>query len=286
MGGQKTAVLQSGHVQVATPRCTSKRRAEVRWRALMRSLNSILRFSLGFVIVAVGSVLTVAAALPLIPWRTARIRLCNFYGHTVGRAVIACAGADPVVRNRERLNASMPAIYVANHTSTLDAFIAIWLCPYGGCGVFKKEIAWIPFFGQLLLLSGHLMLDRSNTGRAVDALKDVAVLVKAKRLGIWIMPEGTRSKDGRLRPFKKGFVHLAIATGLPVVPVVVHGAHRNWPLGLLNLQPMQVKIDVLPAIDTRTWTEEKAGDHAESVYEALKTALNDDQKPLSLPIAA
>jgi 1-acyl-sn-glycerol-3-phosphate acyltransferase len=193
-----------------------------------------------------------------------------------------------VVKNRERINASMPAIYVANHTSTLDAFIAIWLCPYGACGVFKKEAAWIPFFGQLLLLSGHLLLDRQNSGSAVETLKDIAVLMKARRLGVWIKPEGTRSKDGRLRPLKKGFVHLAIATGLPVVPVVIHGAHRNWPLGPLNFQPMTLEIDVLPPIDTSTWKEATAGDHAVQVFEVLRAALKEDQQPLAqpLPIAA
>jgi len=252
----------------------------------MRSFVSILRFSCGFSIVAVGSVIAFLLALPLIPFRTARIKLCNFYGHVVGRAVLFCAGATPVVRNRERIVASMPAIYVANHTSTLDAFISIWLCPYGACGVFKKEAAYIPFFGQLLLLSGHLMLDRQNSGRAIDTLKNVATLMKAKRLGVWIMPEGTRSKDGRLRDFKKGFVHLAIATGIPVVPVVIHGAHRNWPLGPLNFTPMTLEIDVLPAIDTSKWTEATAGDHAAYVHQVLQAGLKEDQRPAAMALAA
>lgn len=252
----------------------------------MRSFISILRFSLGFSIVAVGSAVTFTLAIPLIPWRVGRIKLCNFYGHVVGRAVIFCAGATPVVHHRERIVASMPAIYVANHTSTLDAFISIWLCPYGACGVFKKEAAWIPFFGQLLLLSGHLLLDRQNTGNAVATLKNIATLMKAKRLGVWIMPEGTRSKDGRIRAFKKGFVHLAIAAGIPVVPVAIHGAHRNWPLGPLNFQPMTLEIDILPAIDTTAWKEETAADHAAFVHEVLKAALKEDQQPISIALAA
>lgn len=228
---------------------------------------------------AVGSVITFIVALPFIPWRTIRIRICNFYGHVVGRIVLACAGVTPLVRNRERIVGSMPAIFVANHTSTLDAFISIWLCPYGACGVFKKEVAWIPFFGQLLMLSGHLMLDRQNTGSAVGTLKKTAVLMKSRRLGVWMMPEGTRSKDGRLKAFKKGFVHLAIASGLPVVPVVIHGAHRNWPLGPLNFEPMTLEIDILPAIDTRSWTEANAAVHAAETFEVMAAALKEDQRP-------
>lgn len=249
-------------------------------------LVSWTRFAAGFLLVAVGSVVTIALALPLIPWRVARIKLCNFYGHVVGRGVLWCAGARPVVSHPERLQGSMPAIYVSNHTSTLDAFLSIWLCPYGGCGVFKKEIAYIPFFGQLLVLSGHLRLNRANTGSAVETLKDTATLMRKKRLGIWIMPEGTRSKDGRLLPFKKGFVHLAIASGVPVVPVVLHGAHRNWPLGPLRFTPMELKIDVLPPIDTSKWKEETAAEHAAHVHDVLAAALGEDQKPLALPRAA
>jgi 1-acyl-sn-glycerol-3-phosphate acyltransferase len=246
----------------------------------MPKFTTLIRFLAGFACVAVGAVGIIVIAIPLIPFRSLRIRLCNFYGHTVGRAVMACAGASPVVRHRERLEAAMPAIYVANHTSTLDAFVSIWLCPYGGCGVLKKEILWIPFFGQLLLLSGHIAIDRKNKASAVEALNGVAALVKSKKLGIWIMPEGTRSKDGRLQPFKKGFVHLAIATGLPVVPVAYHGANRIWPLGPLAFNPGAFEIDVLPAIDTRGWKEETAAMHAEQVHDALAAALGPAQKPL------
>ncbi len=252
----------------------------------MRSIISHLRFLAGFSIVAVGSVIAFVAALPFIPWRRARIRICNLYGHIVGRAVLFCAGATPVVKNRERIVASMPAIFVCNHTSTLDAFLSIWLCPYDACGVFKREVLLIPFFGQLLALSGHLTLNRKNTGSAVETLKDMAVLMKEKRLGIWIMPEGTRSKDGRLLPFKKGFVHLAIASGLPVVPVAIHGAHRNWPLGPLRFTPMTLEIDILPAIDTRGWTEANAAEHAAEVHAVMKAALREDQRPAGLALAA
>jgi 1-acyl-sn-glycerol-3-phosphate acyltransferase len=190
------------------------------------------------------------------------------------------AGASPIIRHGERLDAAMPAIFVANHTSTLDAFISIWLCPYGGCGVFKKEIARIPFFGQLLLLSGHLMLDRQNHGAAVDALKETAILVREKRLGIWIMAEGTRSRDGRLGRLKTGFVHLAIATGLPVVPVAIHRAHSIWPLGPLDFHPGSLEIDVLPAVSTGGWREETSAHHAEEIRALLAGALGPDQKPL------
>ncbi len=248
-------------------------------------ITSILRFGFGFLVVAFFAVLFFPIALVLLPWRVARIKLCNLYGKITGRTICWITGAKPIVHGREILTAQ-PAIFVANHTSTLDAFIGTWLCPYGGCGVFKKEIARIPAFGQLLMLSGHLMIDRQNQRKAVDTLRDIAQFVKGRGLSIWIMPEGTRSKDGRLLPFKKGFVHLAVATGLPVVPVVLHGAHKNWEKHTIRFHPMDVHVDVLPAIDTKGWTEENAADHAQYVHDMIVKVLKDDQKPLAVTAPA
>lgn len=208
----------------------------------------------------------------LLPSRVLRIKLTNVLGHITGSAIARIAGATPEIKNRERIEDTFPAIYVMNHTSTLDLFLAIWLCPVGGCGVTKKELAKIPFLGQLYKLSGHLMLDRADKAQAVGALTEVAQLMKKENLGLWILPEGTRSHDGVLKPFKTGFVHLAIATKLPVVPVVVHGANRIWPKKG-GLFAGKLPIEVLPPIDTTSWTAENSKDHAQSVHDAMARAL-------------
>jgi 1-acyl-sn-glycerol-3-phosphate acyltransferase len=246
----------------------------------MRYVPTPLRILLGLLLFVLLSALTALVALPLLPWRVLRIKLCNLYGKLIGRSILFLAAVRPVVPDRARLTRSMPAIYIANHAATLDLFASIWLCPFGGCGVMKKEMTRIPIFGQLALLSGHLLLDRGNKKKAVAALDDIAALVKAKGLGIWIMPEGTRSPDGRLLPFKRGFVHLALATGLPVVPVLFHGAHKNWAKGSWSFKPMTLDIEVLEPIDTSAWSEETAGDHADFVHDLVASRLRDDQKPL------
>lgn len=246
----------------------------------MARLISTLRLVIGFLWVALTVIPWFAVGLLLLPWRHLRIKLCNYYGKLVGYTVTRIAGVRPIVHHKERLNGSFPAIYVANHTSTQDAFLSIWLCPVGGCGVVKKETLRIPFFGQLYWLSGHLWLDRADRGQAIGAMREAAEVVRRYKLGIWIMPEGTRSRDGRLLPFKKGFVHMAIATGLPVVPVVMHGIHHNWEKGTYTLRPITAEIEVLPPIDTSTWTAENAQAHAEQVHAVFAAALRDEQKPL------
>lgn len=247
----------------------------------MSKVVSILRFIVGFTVMVVMTLIVMVAVIVLLPWRVGRIYVCNWWGHVVGRTIVFLAGVTPVVRGWDRLKGSMPAVFVMNHASTLDAFSGIWMCPYGGCGVFKKEIVKVPFYGQLAWMSGHLLIDRSNTGKAVETLKDMAVFMNKHRLGIWIFPEGTRSRDGRLLPFKKGFVHMAIATGFPVVPVVVHGAHKNWEKGsMLEFKPMTLEVDVLPPIDTKGWKEETAAEHAQQVHDAFVATLKEDQRPL------
>jgi lysophosphatidate acyltransferase len=247
----------------------------------LNKLMSMLRLTVGFAFVSVTAILTCLIAIPLLPSRPMRIKLCNYYGKFVGYVVVRLAAVTPEVNHRERLNQSFPAIYIANHTSTLDAFLSIWLCPIGGCGVMKKEILKIPFFNLLYLLSGHLLLDRAKPQEAVSMLTGLAEVVKRHRLAIWIMPEGTRSRDGRLLPFKKGFVHLAIATGLPVVPVVFHGANKNWQKGTLRFRKMNLTIDVLEPVDTSGWTAENAEAHAASVHDLVAAALGEEQRPLA-----
>jgi len=179
----------------------------------MSRFVSLIRFILGFIVIMVLTTIVMAVCVVLLPFRLARIYVCNWWGHTVGRSIVFLAGVTPKVNGWDRLEGSMPAIFVMNHASTLDAFSGIWMAPYGACGVFKKEIVKVPFYGQLAWISGHLLLDRNNTGKAVETLKNMATFMQKNRLGIWIFPEGTRARDGRLQPFKKGFVHIAIATG-------------------------------------------------------------------------
>ena len=121
-------------------------------------------------------------------------------------------------------------------------FLGMWLCPYGGVGIAKQEITRIPVFGLAYKLSGHLLLDRGNKERAIASMDLLVKVVKKHDLSIWLWPEGTRSRQGELLPFKKGFVHLAIATGLPIVPIVTHNAPRVWPVGTFRFSPGEVQV--------------------------------------------
>jgi len=247
---------------------------------LLDRLLSPLRLAVGFTFTAATSAATIPLALALLPSRQARIKLCNYYGKLVGRALISISGIKPIVRNRERIERAFPAIYVSNHASVADVFFAIWLCPVGGCGIAKKEIGNIPFFGWLYRLSGHLLIDRGDRQSAIAGLTSTAEVVKKHNLSVWMWPEGTRSKDGRLLPIKKGLGHLAIATGLPIVPIVLHNTHKNWRKNEMFLRPTTVEVDILEPIRTDHWRTETLDDNLTEVHKAFADALNPAQKPV------
>jgi 1-acyl-sn-glycerol-3-phosphate acyltransferase len=231
------------------------------------------RFALGGIFMVAVSLVFFLMMLFLMPWRVLRLKVCNVYGKLVGHAITALTGAPLIFRHRERLNGSHPAIYVSNHTSTLDIWLGMWLCPFGGAGLAKKEIVKVPGLGQLYVLSGHPLIDRSNRERAIATMNDVAEFMNKNRLSLWIWPEGTRSKTGELGPFKKGFVHAAIATGLPVVPVVVYGAAKVWPRKGLRLTTHPLHIETLPAVDTSDWSAETLDAHVEALRQIFLDAL-------------
>ena len=236
-------------------------------------LSFLIRFSIGFVWLGFWSLTCMCLMILALPFRTLRVRIGNFCGKMIGPVVSWLIGAKIINPDSEKLNSSKPAIFVSNHASALDVFIGMALCPYGGCGVGKKEILKIPFFGLAYWLAGHLLIDRGNNAKAVASMKKLSDFVKAKGLSIWIWPEGTRSLDGKLIPFKKGFVHLALATGLPVVPVIVHGAHKVWPAKTMQFYPGEVKVEVLDPIKTDDWNRETVDKHVEEVKDLMAKAL-------------
>ncbi|MEW5847553.1 MAG: lysophospholipid acyltransferase family protein [Myxococcota bacterium] len=248
----------------------------------MARLSSFVRMVIGLAYLALLVAAFMAVCVVLLPSRTARIKVCNLFGHVTGRILLWLCGARVTENVPALMKAHKPALYLSNHSSILDIFIAIWSCPVGTCGVAKKEIVKYPFFGQLYWISGHLRLDRSNHQSAVTALNETAEMVRRNKLGVWMWPEGTRSKDGRLLPLKRGFAHLAMVTRLPIVPVVVKGAHKGWEKNTLLIQPTNVEISVLDPISTEDWTAENLDEKVAMVQRIFNDAMPEDQKMIPL----
>lgn len=218
--------------------------------------------------------------LLLLPWRRLRVIVAAWYGRTISWGSFKIFGITPVYEHLERLADNAPCIVIANHSSNIDPFLAIWHNPIGGVGVAKRQIVWIPVFGQMYILSGHLLLHREDPARAVSALAETADMMRRHQMGICMWPEGTMPPDGRLLPFKKGVVHLALATRLPIVPVVVHDAHLRWPARTLDIRPGPLRVEVLEPVDTTGWTRERTDEHLAALHALFVEALAPHQRPL------
>lgn len=249
--------------------------------APMSAVETWARLLLGLSWVGICSVLFVFVLFLFLPSRPMRIRVGNVYGSIAGGGACWLTGSRFVIKGEEHADPKRPTLYLCNHASILDVFLGIWMSRDGTCGVAKKEIVYYPFLGQFFWLAGHLTIDRSNNAKAVDALQKLVDFVLKNRLSIYIWPEGTRGKDGRLQPFKRGAFHMALASKLPIVPIVLRGTHRAWPNRSFRLNRTTVEAEFLPPIETAHWTRENLDQHIQEIHDVYKRALPEDQQPLA-----
>jgi len=134
-----------------------------------------------------------------------------------------------------------PAIFAANHESALDILAVVQAIPRGIRFVAKRELFRIPVFGWYLRLGGHVEVDRRDHARAVASLGAAAGRVRAGTT-LAVFPEGTRSRDGRVQPFKQGPFVIAVEAGVPVVPVAVTGAAEVNPKGRIAVRPGTIRV--------------------------------------------
>ncbi|MCW2857156.1 MAG: family hydrolase [Marmoricola sp.] len=186
---------------------------------------------------------------------------------------LALAGIDvKVISGDEHLWANRPCVFVFNHQSKIDPIVAMKLLRTGWTGVTKKEVRNIPGFGQLFQIAGVAFIDRSNTAAAIQALQP-AVDKLRNGVSLAIAPEGTRSPTPKLGPFKKGAFHIAMQAGVPIVPVVLHGAGEVMWRGAQTMRPGTIEVVVLPPIPTDDWSVETINDHVDDVRQQFVKTL-------------
>lgn len=242
-------------------------------RAPHGALSTWLRFGAGFALLGVLASGLLVGLLLLLPWRHLRLRAGGVFANFLGPKLLWILGVDLVVEGRERIEAARPAVFLINHTSALDTAISMAIWPKMACGIGKREVIWIPFFGAAYALTGNLLIDRKDRTSAIAAIDGLVTIVNRYGLSPWISPEGTRSLDGELAAFKKGFVHIAMATNLPVVPVAIHGAHGLWPARTFRITPGTVRVQILDPIPTTDWSKDTLDEHVAEVRGALAEAL-------------
>ncbi|MEX2528357.1 MAG: lysophospholipid acyltransferase family protein [Gemmatimonadota bacterium] len=137
-----------------------------------------------------------------------------------------------------------PWILVANHESWYDVWALATHLPLHYRFVAKEELSRVPLFGYAWVRCGHVSINRGDRGSAVASLEEALKRVRDDRIAMILFPEGTRSPDGNLLPFKKGAFVLALQSGIPIVPVGVQGGRQILPKGSFRVRSGEMVIRV------------------------------------------
>jgi 1-acyl-sn-glycerol-3-phosphate acyltransferase len=166
------------------------------------------------------------------------------------------AGAPVEVARLPALPAG-PLIFASNHESALDIWVVFKVLPRNFRFIAKQELFRLPVFGWYLRLGGHIPVDRGNQARALHSLRRAGAAVRGGT-SLVVFPEGTRSRDGRIQPFKKGPFVVAMEAGVPVVPVAISGSGRVTPKDAIAVVPGTIRVTIGDPVDPRAFPDKEA----------------------------
>ncbi len=194
----------------------------------------------------VFALLGVPAALIGIPWSALSGSFDTMYRWGMGtmRLGVRVAGIRVRVVGLEHVPAA-PCIVMSNHVSNLDPPVLLPAIPGKSSVMLKQSLMRIPLLGTAMRMGKFVPVARGHSRE--DAVRSVAAAAEALRAGLHLMvfPEGTRSPDGRLLPFRKGAFFLATETGAPIVPVVIRGTAAMMKRGSLRITPGEATVEFL-----------------------------------------
>jgi 1-acyl-sn-glycerol-3-phosphate acyltransferase len=235
----------------------------------------MLRTILAVTVLAVFAVV-IGLPLLLLAWITRRIG--PFYPATaVGlRLALGIAGVRIGMEGEENIP-SGACLFMANHTSAVDPVAVFVAIPRRIAFLAKKEIFRMPLIGWAMRLAGFIPVDRSSR-EAAAASADVATEQLRAGASMVIYPEGTRSPDGKLLPFKRGGFLMAIRGGRPVVPMTITGAERVLPKGEMWIRPGEMRLRFHPAIDVSGYEEADRERLLQRVREVIASGLTEQRR--------
>lgn len=203
-----------------------------------------------------------------------RRRGVNFFTSNFSQLLLATSGVHLNVVGKENLTAQRPAVFIFNHRNQVDPVIAGALVRDNWVGVGKKELQNDPIMGTLGKVLDGVFIDRDDPASAVETLHTVEERAK-NGLSIVIAPEGTRLDTTEVGPFKKGPFRIAMAAGIPIVPIVIRNAEIVASRNSTTINPGTVNIAVFPPIPVDDWTLDTLPDRIAEVRQLYLDTLKD-----------
>jgi 1-acyl-sn-glycerol-3-phosphate acyltransferase len=182
------------------------------------------------------------------------------------------------LRGRDKVAPGASYIITPNHQSNADILALVRILPPRFRWVIKKELTKIPVFGWALSGTGAIAIDRSDPKQSVQTLQEATDKLKGS-WSVLIYPEGTRTPNGRLLPFKKGAFMMAVQTGIPILPVTSNGAFKVLPKKTVWFRPGHITVTIGDPIVTAGLTEKDVPDLMERTRAAITKNLDPDYDP-------
>ena len=173
-------------------------------------------------------------------------RMVRFWGRTIMRMCFIRIH----VLGLENIEGLKSAVFAANHQSMVDIFMMVAFIPRRLAFLAKKQTRLIPVIGQLMPMLGHIMVDRSNPKKSLRSVQRCINALSGNR-SIAIFPEGTRTIDGKMKPFKSGSLKIPLRTGAPLVPVTLCGTLNVMPKNTFGVRPHTLVMHIGKPIDTK-----------------------------------
>ncbi len=164
-------------------------------------------------------------------------------------------GARLEVHGAHNVDPSRPTIYLSNHQSTIDIPALFRAIPVNLRFIAKKELKYVPVLGWYMQVAKFIFIDRGNRRRAVESMDRAGERIRSG-ISIIAFPEGTRSQDGRILPFKKGPFALALKAQVAVCPVTIEGSGKLMPKAKWTITPGPIKVKIGAPISTAGMTED------------------------------
>jgi 1-acyl-sn-glycerol-3-phosphate acyltransferase len=228
----------------------------------------------------VRSVLTILVVVPLVTFvtcvgviigilvlrmSTRRIKAVpRWWSRTIAR----CNGVEVRVEGLENLEQDHPYIFAANHQSQFDIFALDGFLMVDFRWMAKKELFRIPIVGPAMRLAGSIPIDRSRGRQALKSLAEAATRI-ASGTSVVIFPEGTRTLDGRLQPFKSGAMYLAIKSGVDIVPMAIIGGFEIMPKGSFLAKPGRITIKIGQPVSSKDYTQKQKQQLADLLHDKV-----------------
>jgi 1-acyl-sn-glycerol-3-phosphate acyltransferase len=171
------------------------------------------------------------------------------------RSAFFFAGLKVVGRNADKVDWSRPYVLMANHQNLLDPFAMLLTVGHHVAGVEKRENLQIPVYGWLSRAWGNIPIQREDQAHARAGISEATERLRQGR-SIAILPEGTRTKDGNIGPFKKGGFHMAIDAGAVILPMTINGSYQVLRNGDWKVYPGTIEIAYGEPIPTADYSKD------------------------------